>query len=623
VVSVSTARRAKAAAVRRSGGTQQQSADAAKVSIRTYQRWELDNAFLAMIQGRGVWQSGPIAITTDDAATIDTDQNESVMWVAIGRTTREARGDTPAGTYIPPEVLGKLLVKDAPLLKVVFVMPADADAVRVQIENRIFPLTPDAKTAVLPAAPALQSLQDEDDLRSVCRLFCAPQRDAFSEWCRLWKFRAGETRDVRTLELWEGQQSLADALCSEPHVYALKGRKTGFTELSICYAAFVVRVRDVNAKVGLYSYRERSANDLLAKVRFGLDSLPPHLRLPFAKEPTLKTLDFLAGTDDIRSVQSFPTSQNTSIEATFTHVFLDEFAFWPAIETTFGRLTPTFNAPGATSELCSTGAGPAAWASDYWRRCKDAEGIHVGVFYPASARPGRSAEWLQQQRKGMTKAAFRREYAETEDDALAGAEGAYFQSEDVDEMVSTFTGEEILQRIEANEYRKQKDMFAGARLISGVDLGVKDATVIVTLAILRNGIMCVVKFERYTGLTYPEIQARIEQRSRDFPRAPIVIEANSMGATVIGNLKSPAWQIVPFTTTQVSKARIIEGLSSALENQLLKAHPDDCPALFSELRAYAVPDTYVVQDAVMATAIAIDQAAIVYSQGILHTPFHA
>jgi hypothetical protein len=86
-----------------------------------------------------------------------------------------------------------------------------------------------------------------------------------------------------------------------------------------------------------------------------------------------------------------------------------------------------------------------------------------------------------------------------------------------------------------------------------------------------------------------------------------------MGITVIQNLKTPAHRIIPFTTSALSKASAIEGLSSALENQTLKAHPDDCEPLIRELRDYQVPDEHVVQDCVMATAIAIACAPQIFT----------
>jgi hypothetical protein len=125
----------------------------------------------------------------------------------------------------------------------------------------------------------------------------------------------------------------------------------------------------------------------------------------------------------------------------------------------------------------------------------------------------------------------------------------------------------------------------------------------------------VVAFERHTGLSYPAIQNVIERKARDFPNAPIAIEQNAMGITVIQNLNLPAHRIIPFTTSALSKARALEGIQYALERGELKAHPDECAQLFTELRNYQIPDEHVQQDSVMALAIACDCAPQVYAQG--------
>jgi hypothetical protein len=608
-------RRRKAAAVLRQGGTWQKAADAADVEKRQIGRWLKQEDFLNLLHARGVLQAGPIRILADQVAALDeVPTDESMLWVALGRRTRTEDGTL--GEFIPPEVLGSLVLADARFLRVVFIYPRDVAAVRAQLGNRIFPLTPDARTAVLPAA-ALSELQDPDQLRSLCRLFCAPARQAFQEWLSIWKFRAAETKDVRDLsELWDGQSALADMLCTHPHVYALKARKLGFTEVSIAYAGYVARVRDANARVALYSYRERAANDLLAKVRFGLDSLPPHLRLPFRKEPTLKALEYDAGADDVRALTAYPTSAASSIETTSTHAMCDEFAHWPGNERIFAALEPTFSAPGCTSELLTTGVGPADWSSEYWRSCKDGDGLHTPFFTPATARPDRTSEWLTAKRRTMTKAAFRTEYALEESDALSGAQGFYFSGEDIDRVTEdALPSVEMLRRADKakpTKHGRPADFLHGYRLVTGIDIGVKDASVLVTLMVVR-GMLFVVDFQRYTGLSYPEIQGRIDHHALVFPTTTLAIEQNSMGITVIQNLKTPAHRIIPFTTSALSKASAIEGLSSALENQTLKAHPDDCEPLIRELRDYQVPDEHVVQDCVMATAIAIACAPQIFT----------
>ena len=101
-------------------------------------------------------------------------------------------------------------------------------------------------------------------------------------------------------------------------------------------------------------------------MKFGLDGLPSYLKLPNAKDPTLKTLDYDAGSDDMRSIQSFPMSMSTSVELTFTHVMLDEFAHWKNGEAVFAALEPTYTSEGATSEILTTGKGPADWSAETW-----------------------------------------------------------------------------------------------------------------------------------------------------------------------------------------------------------------------------------------------------------------
>ena len=372
---VSDVRRARAARVLRNLGTWQQAADAAGLeSKRTIGRWLKEPDFINLLHARGIMVAGPLRITADDSATLeDVDTDESVVWIATA--------DAPA-------VLGSVVVSDASFLRLVFVPADDVAGVQADIEAKRFPLVPDARQGTLVQS-ALTALTDADELLTVTRLFTAEMRESFATWLSLWKFRAGESRDVRTLgELWEGQALLADALCENPHTFLLKARKLGATELSLAFAGYCARVRDVNARIALYSYRERAALDLLAKVRFGLDNLPPHLRLPFRKDPTLKSLEYDAGHEDVRTVVSYPTSQNTSIETTSTHALCDEFAHWPHGERTFAALEPTFTAPRATSQLLTTGRGPADWSATYWRACKDGDGLHRPVCHWPPRPPG-------------------------------------------------------------------------------------------------------------------------------------------------------------------------------------------------------------------------------------------
>ena len=82
---VSPARRARAARVRRQGGTQKLAADAARVDVSTVQRWEKTPGFQDMLHSRGVLQAGPLKILADDSAALD-------VW---GAKTRVHRDNAP------------------------------------------------------------------------------------------------------------------------------------------------------------------------------------------------------------------------------------------------------------------------------------------------------------------------------------------------------------------------------------------------------------------------------------------------------------------------------------------------------------------------------------------------
>ena len=93
-----------------------------------------------------------------------------------------------------------------------------------------------------------------------------------------------------------------------------------------------------------------------------------------------------AGPHDRRLAVCYPTTDDTAVEATATHTHVDEWADMPRPDIVYQALEPTFTAPGCTSLIVTTGAGPANPSADYWRRCLADEGLHHPVFIPATAR---------------------------------------------------------------------------------------------------------------------------------------------------------------------------------------------------------------------------------------------
>ena len=138
---------------------------------------------------------------------------------------------------------------------------------------------------------------------------------------------------------------------------------------------------------------------------------------------------------------------------------------------------------------------------------------------------------------------------------------------------------------------------AGRKILTAWDIGRrKDATVGLTIDYTATPWQ-LAAFERLQGEPYPRIQDAIDARAKAWGGRTIV-ESNGPGDPVIENLRS---HVEPFVTTARSKADAITALQLVLERHALKAL---VPQLTRELKAYRWDDRALVQDCVMALAIA-------------------
>lgn len=121
----------------------------------------------------------------------------------------------------------------------------------------------------------------------------------------------------------------------------------------------------------------------------------------------------------------------------------------------------------------------------------------------------------------------------------------------------------------------------GRDYVIGVDWGkLEDFTVITVLD--TAGAM--VHLDRFQQIDYTLQRARLQAVWERFGCPPVVAERNSMGEPVIEQLRRDGMPVQPFTTTNSSKAAIIEGLALAFERGELKILAD--PVLIGELQAF-------------------------------------
>lgn len=427
---------------------------------------------------------------------------------------------------------------------------------------------------------------------------------SFREFLNYWTFVNQETGEQAILgeELWSGQEQVIEGMESVPKLFALKARKLGFTTIEQAFDAWVARFRDKNARVHLFSRRDDAAKELLASVKYGLDRLPPWMKLPYNGVPTKMELELYAGKDDIRLVKSYPPSKETAVEKTATHAHVDEWArmqdpesFWQAVEPSFA----------GSAHIITTGRGPQNFASIFWKDCLAGDTDYVPIFVYALDRPDRDDAWLERMRKGRTEEALRQEFPMTWEDALFAGGRFTYKAIDIDV---------------AGLGEGPKPPAAGHRYVKSWDIGRhQDAAVGIVFDVTEQPTQ-IVEYMRLREMPYPHLQKLIERTHFKYP-GQTVIEKNNAGEAVAENLDNiPERAITLFNTGKVSKARILEELQIALENRAIKWSKRAWPQLDNEVRGYQVPDDNIVQDSVMALAIGIGNLSTAYTAGRVGTP---
>ena len=566
---VSNARRGRAATILREGGSFGEAARAAKVDKRTVTRWMNEPAFKALVRGERIRE---LHLPPDDA------EPEHVSMPSTARISEDgAITDIDIDPSADPEVRGN---RDPDTGRP---LPFSAEVAASVVQLRL----PDDREVPITYAGLLDLHHDRDAARTFLRA-----ATDFRHFLTLWQFADTETGVTRALGdgLWESQEIFCRAASTHPWIFFLKARKLGETTIECAFDAWRGRFYTGGARVHLFSRRDDAAVELLDAVEYGMLRLPGYMHLPLIRR-TSHIYELAAGHDDRRLWKAYPANETTSVEQTCIHGHVDELARMGSPSGVWQAIEPTM---AGSCHIVTTGLGPTNPASELYRRSEAGDTRLRAVFIPATARPGRDASWLAAKQRELGRAHALQEYPLTVEDALAGTGDFVFSPDDLDAATADAYGLGAAQ--ERHKY------------VAGIDLGVTDATVIVVLDTSEAPMLDVVHFFRATGLSYPQIQNEILRTRARYPGVLLAIEQNAMGAAVTQNLGLPEGEVALWNTTQASKARIIQSLAVHLESQLLKI-PAECEQLLRELRGYQIPDHHIQQDAVMATAIAVEHAA--------------
>jgi hypothetical protein len=484
-MAASPRQRRKAAEILRAGGTQTEAAASAGVNVSTIKRWLDQPAFQAIVRGSPEIRAGapPTVGPPENAGAFEQDERLR-MWVASGAGRKG------------PEVLGSRIAPDAyddptAVVHVHVVEPDGVAAVVASIAAGAYP----AESHYVPVSLAgVDELLD--NLPVLCLLGSSDQLESLMAWLQVWTFIDEDGRNRTLAEaLWPGQRRFLEALLSARHVLSVKSRKVGLSTLVCAHAAWTARIRDRNASVHLLSYRADAAQELLRSLRQGLDGLPSFLRLPLERE-TSTVLKYAAGPGDTRSLKAFPATPNSAIEATTSHLVLDEWAHTFDPEALWGAVEPTL-ASRATSALITTARNAHDFVHDYYLRSEAGETRHTPVFVSALERPDRTPDWLAEKRRQEGKLRSQRNYPQSAEEAFAAASEPYFSKEVIEGAQHHALPPSPARR--------------GDRYVKAWDVGRKDASVCVVLrgpSREEPPIWHVVQYEHWSAKTSPRSRRR-------------------------------------------------------------------------------------------------------------------
>ncbi len=348
----------------------------------------------------------------------------------------------------------------------------------------------------------------------------------FRDFLNVWRFESTEENTSLVLgeHLWHAQEMFVEAVACTPNLFALKARRLGQSTIAAANCGYLLRRAPANVRVHIFSRGEREAVDLLRSVAFGLENLPPYLRLPVVRRAA-HVFEF----EGSRICRAYAAAGTSGIDQGCEFALFDEWARHPDPADLYQRVEPT----AKTSLILTVGVGPQGAAADYWRACEAGLGKHTTCFIPADARPGRDKVQMEIKRRELNEIAYRREYAMTAEDALSGGGALVFHPEEIE--AATVDAAPLLA-----------DGKPGRKYVSGWDLGSRaDATVGITLDVSDSPYLDVVGFTYLRGADYNEILKAIRETHHRFAAGQhfTVLEENGIGAVVLDS-----------TTSRVSRA---------------------------------------------------------------------
>jgi hypothetical protein len=226
--------------------------------------------------------------------------------------------------------------------------------------------------------------------------------------------------------LWPAQRSAIAELTDHRRVVALKARQLGLSWLALALALHQAIFVPGTTSL-FFSKGEKEARELLRRLRGMVDRLPDWLRPGLSAPTNTEELTFA----NESNVKIFPTTGGRSYTGSLAIVdeadwlVPDDKSGADRLPALLNAVKPTVDAGGRLVLLSSPRkAMPDSAFKAIYRAAKAGENSYRAVFLPWSARPGRTLEWYEEQKRDCLAQTgslddLQQEYPGTDAEALA------------------------------------------------------------------------------------------------------------------------------------------------------------------------------------------------------------
>lgn len=259
------------------------------------------------------------------------------------------------------------------------------------------------------------------------------------------------------------------------------------------------------------------------------------------------------------------TDEDSARGRAYARIVIDEAAQVPKLESTWNKvLRPTLTDFQGDAWFLSTPRG-LNFFHTLWQRGQDAtQPEWMSWQMPTTANPHVAASEVEAARKELPELVFAQEY-------LA-------------QFIPDAAG--VFRRVrEAATAVPQEQPIPGHAYVVSVDWGKHEDFTVLAVWDLTFGHL--VHLDRFQQIDYTLQLGRLQAICERFRPLALVPERNSIGDVLIELIAQLPWSppaILPFTTTNASKALAVEGFALALEQRTIEILDD--PVLIGELQAF-------------------------------------